>query len=140
MNFTSFWSISFYLNDLKGFIDSVFYLDTFDAVNPQDQYLDGMGFSFFTPSGDPTIPPQHFSFNFMGGEDGGGSGSQPPDYTANANVFTEEGFLNSILHVSIGQFTTAIERLADARAENGAETSRLRREAHRLRSGWRPRS
>ena len=41
------------------------------------------------------------------------------------SIFTSGGFLSSILFVSVGQFTKAIERLADARAENGAEQARL---------------
>ena len=40
-------------------------------------------------------------------------------------IFTSDGFLKSIMFVSVGQFTTAIQRLSDARAENGAEISRL---------------
>jgi flagellin-like hook-associated protein FlgL len=40
-------------------------------------------------------------------------------------VYTSDGFLNSILFVSIGSFTDIIERIADARAENGAEINRL---------------
>ena len=43
----------------------------------------------------------------------------------NAEVFTNNGFLSSILFVSMGQFTSVIERIADARAENGAEQNRL---------------
>jgi len=35
------------------------------------------------------------------------------------------GFIGSILAVSIGQLTSAIERLADVRAENGAEQNRM---------------
>ena len=35
------------------------------------------------------------------------------------------GFVNSILDVSIGQFTSVIEKLADMRAENGAEQNRV---------------
>jgi len=45
--------------------------------------------------------------------------------SANADVFTDDGFLSSILFVSMGQFISVIERIADARAENGAEQSRL---------------
>jgi flagellin len=41
------------------------------------------------------------------------------------SLFTSDGFLSSILFISVGQFTSAIERLADARAENGAEQARL---------------
>jgi flagellin len=40
-------------------------------------------------------------------------------------VYTSDGFLKSIMFVSIGSFTSVIERIADARAENGAEQSRL---------------
>jgi flagellin-like hook-associated protein FlgL len=40
-------------------------------------------------------------------------------------VYTSDGFLSSILYVSIGSFTDIIERIADARAENGAEINRL---------------
>ena len=35
------------------------------------------------------------------------------------------GYVNSILDVSIGQFTAVIEKLADMRAENGAEQNRV---------------
>ncbi len=38
---------------------------------------------------------------------------------------TSRGFISSILHVSIGQFTSVIEKIADARAENGAEQNRV---------------
>ena len=43
-----------------------------------------------------------------------------PDKGLNA-----DGFIKSILIVSIGSFTEAIQRLADARAENGAEQQRV---------------
>jgi len=36
-----------------------------------------------------------------------------------------DGFIKSILNVSIGSFTEMIQRLADARAENGAEQQRV---------------
>ena len=38
---------------------------------------------------------------------------------------TAGGYIDSILTVSIKQFTDAIERLADMRAENGAEQNRV---------------
>jgi flagellin-like hook-associated protein FlgL len=47
------------------------------------------------------------------------------NFGTHSSIFTSGGFISSILFVSVGQFTTAIERLADARAENGAEQSRL---------------
>ena len=38
---------------------------------------------------------------------------------------TTGGFIDNILNVSVGQFTAAIEKLADMRAENGAEQNRI---------------
>jgi len=40
-------------------------------------------------------------------------------------VYTENDYLKSIMLVSMGTFTDMIERIADARAENGAEQNRL---------------
>ena len=40
-------------------------------------------------------------------------------------IYTEDNFLKSIMFVSMGAFTDMIERIADARAENGAEQNRL---------------
>ena len=40
-------------------------------------------------------------------------------------LFTTDGFLKSIMFVSMGSFTDIIQRVADARAENGAEQSRI---------------
>ena len=72
----------------------------------------------------------------LGNIDGGNVG----DFTSGANaggftaaqlssaedeVYTSDGFLKSIMLVSIGSFTSVIERIADARSENGAEQSRL---------------
>ena len=44
---------------------------------------------------------------------------------AQSSIYTSDGFLSSIMMVSVGQFTNVIQRLADVRAENGAELSRL---------------
>ena len=44
---------------------------------------------------------------------------------ANVSNGTTGGFINNILNVSVGQFTAAIEKLADMRAENGAEQNRI---------------
>ena len=38
---------------------------------------------------------------------------------------TTGGYIDSILNVSVGQFTAVIEKLADMRAENGAEQNRI---------------
>jgi flagellin len=50
----------------------------------------------------------------------GGFGNTATDTGINA-----DGFISSIVDVSIAQFTDAIERLADMRAENGAEQNRV---------------
>jgi flagellin len=42
-----------------------------------------------------------------------------------AGLGSMNGYVNSILDVSIGQFTAVIEKLADMRAENGAEQNRV---------------
>jgi flagellin len=47
------------------------------------------------------------------------------DATAKNEVYTTDGFLKSIMFVSVGSFMRVIEKIADARAENGAEQSRL---------------
>jgi flagellin len=44
--------------------------------------------------------------------------------TSHSGIGTD-GFITSILDVSVGQFAEAIERLADIRAENGAEQNRV---------------
>jgi flagellin len=44
---------------------------------------------------------------------------------ANNATGTTGGYIDSILNVSVGQFTAAIEKLADMRAENGAEQNRI---------------
>ena len=46
------------------------------------------------------------------------------DNGSNAGI-NAGGFISSILDVSVGQFAEAIERLADMRAENGAEQNRV---------------
>jgi flagellin-like hook-associated protein FlgL len=40
-------------------------------------------------------------------------------------IYTADGFLKSIMFVSMGSFTDIIQRVADSRSENGAEQSRL---------------
>ncbi len=50
---------------------------------------------------------------------------QDANLVAQSSIYTSEGFLSSIMMVSVGQFTNVIQRLADVRAENGAELSRL---------------
>jgi flagellin-like hook-associated protein FlgL len=45
--------------------------------------------------------------------------------TDQAEVYTSDGFLKSIMFVSMASFVDVIERIADARAENGAEQNRL---------------
>lgn len=44
---------------------------------------------------------------------------------AKDEIYTADNFFKSILLISMGSFTDIIERIADARAENGAEQNRL---------------
>ena len=53
------------------------------------------------------------------------NGSNTNDLPVNTSIFTSDGFLKSIMMVSVGAFTNVIQRIADARSENGAEQSRL---------------
>jgi len=53
----------------------------------------------------------------------GDIGSGNATATANDGIGTD-GFIDDILELSVGQLTRAIERVADARAENGAEQNR----------------
>ena len=52
------------------------------------------------------------------------NGDNAANQGANASGLTSAGFIESIMAVSMGQLTAAIERLADVRAENGAEQNR----------------
>ena len=62
--------------------------------------------------------------DFSGGINAGGFTSLQRNSAEN-EVYTSDGFMKSIMFVSVGSFTNIIERIADARAENGAEQSRL---------------
>ena len=54
-----------------------------------------------------------------------GAGYDLGNISTNATGGTNNGYINNILNVSVGQFTAAIEKLADMRAENGAEQNRI---------------
>jgi flagellin len=65
------------------------------------------------------------STNLVAGATDVNLGNVEDDQTfAIGNGLTADGFVQSILAVSVGSFTNAIEKLADARAENGAEQNR----------------
>ena len=65
------------------------------------------------------------STNAVGGATGVNLGNVEDDQDSTTNNgLTADGFIKSILAVSVGAFTNAIEKLADARAENGAEQNR----------------
>ena len=55
----------------------------------------------------------------------GGFNNPIPGGGAPNNGINASGFISDILNVSVGQFSEAIERLADMRAENGAEQNRV---------------
>ena len=74
-----------------------------------------------TINGNPDTNGQHAFLNL-----GNVNGSNTDDITTNyTSIFTSDGFLQSIMFVSVGAFTNVIQRIADARSENGAEQSRL---------------
>jgi flagellin-like hook-associated protein FlgL len=75
---------------------------------------------------DDTNRPYWDSTNAVASYAGGANlGNVENDQTfAAGNGLTADGFIKSILAVSVGAFTNAIEKLADARAENGAEQNR----------------
>jgi len=50
------------------------------------------------------------------------------------NGLTANGFIESIMAISVGAFTNAIEKLADVRAENGAEQNRAMQVTELLRT------
>ena len=54
-----------------------------------------------------------------------GAGYDLGNISTNSTGGTTNGYINNILNVSVGQFTAAIEKLADMRAENGAEQNRI---------------
>lgn len=60
----------------------------------------------------------------LGNVNGGNSDDFSNDDVKN-EIYTADGFLKSIMFVSVGSFTNIIQRIADARSENGAEQNRL---------------
>lgn len=74
---------------------------------------------------DESNRPYWDSTNIVGSYEGANLGNVEDDQTFVAGEgLTADGFIESILAVSVGQFTNAIEKLADVRAENGAEQNR----------------
>jgi len=75
---------------------------------------------------DDTNRPYWDSTNAVVSYAGGANlGNVEDDQTfAAGNGLTAGGFIESIMAVSVGAFTNAIEKLADARAENGSEQNR----------------
>ena len=55
----------------------------------------------------------------------GNVGGAVANTVAGTDGMNTDGFVSSILAVSVGQFTSAIEKLADVRAVNGAEQNRI---------------
>jgi flagellin-like hook-associated protein FlgL len=76
--------------------------------------------SYWDPAGAGT-PAQNINLGNVASDQtagGGGGGAGGP------NGINSDGFIESIMAVSMSQLTAAIERLADVRAENGAEQNR----------------
>jgi len=75
---------------------------------------------------DLTNRPYWDNTNAVAGATGVNLGNVEDDQnSATNNGLTADGFIQSILAISVGAFTNAIEKLADARAENGAEQNRI---------------
>ena len=58
----------------------------------------------------------------------GSAATAPQPVSLNAafnEIYTSDGYLKSIMFVDIESYTDIIQRIADARAENGAEQNRL---------------
>jgi flagellin len=71
-----------------------------------------------------------FVLSIGASSDGGNGSFTASDLGGLNNDSTESGintsgFISDILNVNVSQFTEAIERLADMRAENGAEQNRV---------------
>jgi flagellin-like hook-associated protein FlgL len=125
------WDVdsNYSLSDFKQMVESggIFNLDTSQTSQPEDWPMEAIQGFFDETESDPWIA-EGFNFSFSGGFDLDSIQSASEESTSalqNAEVFTNDGYLSSILFVSMGQFTSVIERIADARAENGAEQSRL---------------
>jgi len=71
----------------------------------------------------------NFQFMLSVGTIGNGAGGSNIDLGnvngANTGTGIDSGFISDITDVSVGQFTGIIERIADMRAENGAEQNRV---------------
>jgi len=75
---------------------------------------------------DNTNRPYWDTTNAVASAAGVNLGNVEDDQTfAAGNGLTASGFIDSIMAVSVGAFTNAIEKLADVRAENGAEQNRI---------------
>ena len=72
-------------------------------------------------NGNPDGLGEH-SFINLGNVNGSNTNDLPVN---NTSIFTSDGFLKSIMMVSVGAFTNVIQRIADARSENGAEQNRV---------------
>jgi len=80
-------------------------------------------------SGNIQLNVINFQFMLSVGTIGNGTGGSNIDLGnvngANSGTGIDSGFISDITDVSVGQFTGIIERIADMRAENGAEQNRV---------------
>jgi flagellin-like hook-associated protein FlgL len=113
-----------------------------NVVNLQHMLsLGGIDTRFISADYAASIATLHNNNNVTGNLDGMGergfinlgnvSGKNNDDFNSatsagiNDAIYTADGFLKSIMFVSMGSFTDIIQRVADSRSENGAEQSRL---------------
>ena len=80
-------------------------------------------------AGSVSINVVNFQFMLSIGTIDSGNGATAVDLGnidgANTGVGIDNGFISDITHVAVSQFTAIIEKIADMRAENGAEQNRI---------------
>jgi flagellin len=74
-------------------------------------------------NGGDAVTGNHVFINL--GNVNGGNSDDFTDNDVKNEIYTADGFLKSVMFVSVGSFTNIIQRIADARSENGAEQNRL---------------
>jgi len=111
------------------------YVTSETAANIDYQNTSNVSISGSGPSGDTN--GQHIFINLGNVNDGNmndfssdsaGNAGHPSATSLAASfneIYTSDGYLKSIMFVDIESYTDIIQRIADARAENGAEQNRL---------------
>jgi flagellin-like hook-associated protein FlgL len=94
--------------------------DVLDVSSPDKRYD-----SIWDPSNDGRVAGDYKQGITLGNIDSGtAADNRQTTFGDQSGGISNDGFLSSILAVSMAQITYCIEKLSDARAENGAETNR----------------